>query len=169
MSSVSPTSSPAPGRAPDEPCPLPFIASTAGSAAAPPASAGPSLSSHWDGQAPSAYPSGPSSSGVYSSQHPHDQQPALVRFLPIAQPGNGPQEALDRMRELARQAERRPTNDPTAGVVVSSAKYTTSADVRGYIPVLEFPLGEQCVLQRLARRSRRRALIILVCHCIGSS
>ena len=156
MSSVSPTSSPASARATQEPCPLPFIASTTGSAAPsavpPPSSAGPSSSFSWDSQALASSGAGSSSSsGGYPSQHQHQlqrQQSALVRFLPIAQPGNGPQEALDRMRELARQAERRPTNDPTTGVIVSSAKYTTSADVRGYIPVFEFPLGEQCVLEQ---------------------
>lgn len=130
MSSVSPTSSPAHAMAVDEsePYPLPYIASTAGSAAGPtPSSSTGSSTSHWDSQAVGA-------SG-----------PTLIRFLPVAQPGNGPQEALDRMRELARQAERRITHNPADGVVVSSAKYTTSADARGYIPVLEFPLGEQYV------------------------
>lgn len=129
--SLSPASSPA---ASDqlEPYPLPFLTSSETSSS----TSGPAQ--------PSDSTRSPKAGGSSGGQDSTSTR--LIRFLPIAEPGNGPQEALDRMRRLARESEGRTAGAPNDAPVVSSAKYTTSADVRGYIPVYEFPLGEQCVL-----------------------
>lgn len=67
------------------------------------------------------------------------------------------------MRRLARESEGRTAGAPNDAPVVSSAKYTTSADVRGYIPVYEFPLGEQCVLCFFLSVKRLRRAMLTKC------
>lgn len=108
----------------------------------------------WDGPSSSSS----SSAAVNGALLPReDASSPLIRFLPIAEPNNGPREALDRMSRLAQLSGQRSAVGGEPGrLVVSSAKYTTSADSRGYIPVLEFPLGEQCVLLLCVRRSCAR-------------
>ncbi|CDZ97818.1 dna-binding domain of mlu1-box-binding protein [Phaffia rhodozyma] len=69
-------------------------------------------------------------------------RPQIAAHIPgLQEPGNGAPEAIDRLRAL--EASYQPG---ISKIRVSSARYSISADPRGYIPVLEYPINEQFIM-----------------------